>query len=94
MEQDLTLDSEILGDLPERIRQKKPVRHVKTPQEYEKELENLISQHSVESHDSTFITVSEYVLTPKKPKRVPRMWWGWTILLYRRAKKRLNRLSS
>lgn len=77
-------DSEILGSLPQDIKEATIIHTPMQPDEYESLVEELKNMKFNEVQPESSAAVVEYVII-KKParKRVPRLWWGWTIKIYK-----------
>ena len=79
-------DEKIIGALRTEIQQAsyRPTATARKPEEYEWELEQLQVESAAKADYVRDFEVVEYQpRTEKKPKRVPRMWWGWTLLLWK-----------
>ena len=79
-------DEKIIGALRAEIQQASyiPTATARKPEEYEWELEQLRIESAAKADSISDIEVVEYQpRKERKPKRVPRMWWGWTLLLWK-----------
>ena len=79
-------DDKIIGALRAEIRQASyiPTATARKPEEYEWELEQLRIESAAKADYVSDIEVVEYQpRKERKPKRVPRLWWGWTLLLWK-----------
>ena len=88
-------DAEIIGSLREDILAAKAEGEILSPEEWEKELEIMINANFMgqpEHMTSGELELWNRIMAEPIRKRVPRAWWGWSVIAYRKIKSSLKRL--